>query len=267
MKFPNKCTAKIQTAIGEFEPMQKRSSFTVAQNPSTLTTKLKRIPPKVVVRYWLIDWYFYAAFNSISVISRRQLTLLMSFLGFTSTGLGSEVSCLRTLPRKKPAGSNAARTQDPWITSQTLYHWATWDPVRYWVYSENNAVRKEWHPVTNVFYVNSWAGNIVTFILFVSKLTNCMPVTDFSVNSGMYLSISIPINQFRTCSTFHSAIGQDWNWFCMWGLACEGWSCRNRIWICEITPFQDFKFWTLSNSKHWQMTNSALVQMSFDSLL
>ena len=28
---------------------------------------------------------FYAAFNSISVISRRQLTLFMSFLGFTST--------------------------------------------------------------------------------------------------------------------------------------------------------------------------------------
>ena len=44
----------------------------------------------------------YAAFNSISVISRRQLTLFMSFLGFTSTRLGSEVSCPRTLPRKNP---------------------------------------------------------------------------------------------------------------------------------------------------------------------
>ena len=31
---------------------------------------------------------FYAAFNSIWVISRRQLTLLMSFLGFTITRLG-----------------------------------------------------------------------------------------------------------------------------------------------------------------------------------
>ena len=38
---------------------------------------------------------FYAAFNSISVISQRQLTLFMSFLG-------SEVSCPRTLPRKNP---------------------------------------------------------------------------------------------------------------------------------------------------------------------
>ena len=44
----------------------------------------------------------YAAFNSISVISRRQLTLFMSFLGFISTRLGSEVSCRRTLPRKNP---------------------------------------------------------------------------------------------------------------------------------------------------------------------
>ena len=43
---------------------------------------------------------FYAVFNSISVISLRQLTLFMSFLGFTSTRLGSEVSCQKTLLRK-----------------------------------------------------------------------------------------------------------------------------------------------------------------------
>ena len=42
---------------------------------------------------------FYAAFNSISVISQQQLTLFMSFLAFTSTRLGSEVSCPRTLPK------------------------------------------------------------------------------------------------------------------------------------------------------------------------
>ena len=28
----------------------------------------------------------------------------------------------------KSRGSSAARTQDPWITSQTLYRWATQDP-------------------------------------------------------------------------------------------------------------------------------------------
>ena len=48
---------------------------------------------------------FYAAFNGISVISRRQLTLFTSFLGLNSTRLGSEVSCLRTLPQKN--------TEDP----------------------------------------------------------------------------------------------------------------------------------------------------------
>ena len=45
---------------------------------------------------------FYAAFNSISVISRWQLTLFMSYLGFTSTRPGSEVTCPGTLPRKNP---------------------------------------------------------------------------------------------------------------------------------------------------------------------
>ena len=49
-------------------------------------------------------------------MSRQQFTLLMSFLGLTSTRLGSEVSCPRTLPRKKKKktrGSGAAGTQDP----------------------------------------------------------------------------------------------------------------------------------------------------------
>ena len=31
---------------------------------------------------------------------------------------------------KKPRGYSAAQTQDPWITSQTPYHWATWDPKK-----------------------------------------------------------------------------------------------------------------------------------------
>ena len=56
-----------------------------------------------ICRCGLIDWMvFYATFNSISVISRWQLMLFMSFLGFTSTKLGSEVSCPRTFVRKNP---------------------------------------------------------------------------------------------------------------------------------------------------------------------
>ena len=45
---------------------------------------------------------FYAAFNSISVISRRQLTLFMPFWVSPVLGWGSEVSCPRTLQRKNP---------------------------------------------------------------------------------------------------------------------------------------------------------------------
>ena len=53
---------------------------------------------------------FYAAFNAInSVISRRQLTLFMSFLGFTSTRLG--IRCV--LPKDAPLKKN---TEDPvWL--------------------------------------------------------------------------------------------------------------------------------------------------------
>ena len=42
---------------------------------------------------------FYAAFNNISVISQRQLTL---FMFSWVSGWGSAVSCPRTLPRKNP---------------------------------------------------------------------------------------------------------------------------------------------------------------------
>ena len=71
---------------------------------------------------------FYAAFNSISVISRRQFTLFMSFLGFSSTKLGLWSVLPKDTSTKQPRGSSAARTQNPRITSQTLYHWATQDP-------------------------------------------------------------------------------------------------------------------------------------------
>ena len=66
----------------------------------------------------MIDWMvFYAPFNSISVISLRQLTFFMSFLGFTSTRLGYEVSCPRTLPRKNPEDSVRLEPRTPglWI--------------------------------------------------------------------------------------------------------------------------------------------------------
>ena len=79
----------------------------------------KRFPLRVVK-----SWYCGKELNIISIKSRQQLTLFMSFLGFTN----SEVSCPRTIPEKKNRGSSVARTQDHWIMSQTLYHTATQEP-------------------------------------------------------------------------------------------------------------------------------------------
>ena len=65
---------------------------------------------------------FYATFNSILVISRGQLTLFMPFLGFTSTRLGSEESCPRTLPRKNRKDPVRLEPRTPGL------HLAKWDP-------------------------------------------------------------------------------------------------------------------------------------------
>ena len=65
---------------------------------------------------WMV---FYVAYSSISVISRQQLTLFISFLGFTSTRLG----LWSNLPKdtlRKTQRIQWARIQDPWITSQTI---------------------------------------------------------------------------------------------------------------------------------------------------
>ena len=42
--------------------------------------------------------------------------------GFTSARMGVYSVLPKDTPTKKPRGSSAARTQDPWITSQILYH-------------------------------------------------------------------------------------------------------------------------------------------------
>ena len=70
---------------------------------------------------------FFAAFDSISVIW-QHLTLFMSFPGLTVIRLGSEVSCLRTLP-EKTRESSVAQTQDLCITSKTPNHFAMQDTV------------------------------------------------------------------------------------------------------------------------------------------
>ena len=66
---------------------------------------------------WLSDWMvFYAAFNNISVISPQQLTLFMSFLGFTNTRLGLWGVLPKDTPTKNP--------EDPvWLKPRTPELW------------------------------------------------------------------------------------------------------------------------------------------------
>ena len=54
--------------------------------------------------------------------SKRQLTLFLSFLGFTSARLGLWSILPRGHSKKKSRGSSVAQTKDPCITSQTLHH-------------------------------------------------------------------------------------------------------------------------------------------------
>ena len=65
--------------------------------------KLVRILKRLHSSSGLTDWMvFYTAFNNISVISRRQLTLFMPFLGFTSTRLGLWNVSSKDTPTKSP---------------------------------------------------------------------------------------------------------------------------------------------------------------------
>ena len=69
----------------------------------------------VVWVHWLIEW----CFTPLS-------TVFQSY--HRDSSHNSCLSWPKDTPMKKPRGYSVARTQDPWITSQTLHHWATWDP-------------------------------------------------------------------------------------------------------------------------------------------
>ena len=53
-----------------------------------------------------------------------------SCFSWASPVLGWALKCLaQGHSHEKPRGSSATRAQDRWITSQTLHHCATWDPL------------------------------------------------------------------------------------------------------------------------------------------
>ena len=65
---------------------------------------------------------FYAAFNSISVVSRRHLTLFMSFWGFISTRLGPR----SVLPKDTPAKNQEDPVLlEPRIPGKRVKHFTT----------------------------------------------------------------------------------------------------------------------------------------------
>ena len=127
-----------------------------------------------VTEEWLIDWMvFYATFNSISVISRRQLTLFMSFLSFTSTRLGSEVPCPRTLLRKSPEDPVRLESRTPglWVKHFTTEPRGTRERNEscrndFRQSSERILAEPEIEPATSCFQVcnaTDWAKGLGTY--------------------------------------------------------------------------------------------------------
>ena len=103
---------------------------------------------------------YYAAFNNISVMSRRQLTLFMSFLGFTSTRLGSEVSCPRTLQRKTQriqCGSNPGPL-DYEKNTLPLSHAGPLILLRRDRYNSSPIYGKEWQTIITSLFNNDFKG-------------------------------------------------------------------------------------------------------------
>ena len=117
--------------------------------------------------FWLIEWCFYAVFNSFSVMTRRQLTLFMFFPGVSPVlGWGSEAYCPKTLQSKTPedpVGSNPG----PLITSQKLHHGVMQDPITHFGGS------------VNIVFSHKH------FLLF----TQCCPKFSFSVSSKVGILI------------------------------------------------------------------------------
>ena len=103
----------------------------------------------------LIDWLngVLRHFNSISVISWRQLTLFMSSWVSPVLGWGSEVSSPRTLPRKNPEDPVRLEPRSPGLRVKH-YHWATQDT---WCHRRHLA--KIWHFVITPLLLKIFTWN------------------------------------------------------------------------------------------------------------
>ena len=109
----------------------------------------------------MIEW----CFTPLSTVyqSYHSDSSRYSCLSWVSPVLGWALKCLpQGHSCKKPRGSSAARTQDPWITSQTINQSATQDPMtklsksKFKAFAVNNINVTE-----NLKYVLKWVKNIV----------------------------------------------------------------------------------------------------------
>ena len=98
-----------------------------SENTSSIGAASVAKPPRCSTLYRLIEWCF-APLSTIFQ-SYHGDSSHYSCLSWVSPvlGSGSEVSCPRTLSRKTQR-IQCCSNPGPWITSQTLYHWATQDP-------------------------------------------------------------------------------------------------------------------------------------------
>ena len=138
--WPHNGNLNCSKVIAEFENCLSESEDIVGKRENAvyqhfLHYSILQIPIYLVwafwVQNWLIDWLIEWCFTPLSTVfqSYHGDSSHYSYLSWVSPVLGWALKCLvQGHPHKKPRGSSAARTQDPWIASQTLYHWATWDP-------------------------------------------------------------------------------------------------------------------------------------------
>ena len=71
-------------------------------------------------------------------------------------------------------------------------------------------LNKQW----NLYSYKSILGYSHTFNFSLSSCINCCPSMFIAVNSVIYCSMFIPINQWHTCWVVHSEIGLLCHWFC-----------------------------------------------------
>ena len=122
---------------------------------------------------WLIDcMVFYAAFNSISVIALTA-HIIHAFLGFTSTRLGSDVSCPRTLPRKNPEDPVRLEPRTPGLQIKHFTTEPLLDCYFFFAWCRRLTLRaSSLHGLICIEYVISYFMFLILEMLWIKKCQN-----------------------------------------------------------------------------------------------